>query len=217
MKNFLFTFVFLFIVTFAYAQKQVNYVSFFPPAHVTHSEVTLTQNNDSFSYANDFISSNGSLDYTALKGGIILGATQDSTTTIKNMTVNIPSGHRAYAISNFKVDNIIRVSAKGLIRDINIGIPCNQTSSSCNEVFISANSVSLPYSSLYPTNIEVDISVSDTADISAKIIDGVNNFLPAFINSNNKLKWVNLRIRGTEECRPYLVSYTGSDPQSNCE
>lgn len=215
MKNFLFTFAFLFMVTFVYAQKQVNYVSFFPPAHVTHSEVTLTQNNGSFSYSGSFIS-DGSINHTALSGGIILGAVEESTTTIKKMTINVPTSAKPYSINNFDVDNIIKVSAKGLIKNINIGLPCDQTSSLCDQIFISADYVSLPYVSRYPENIKVNIFVSDTAQITANIINKPNGFLPAFIDGHNRLKWVNLKIKGTEECRPYLVSYTGSAPTSNC-
>ena len=212
MKNFIFTFILLFAVTFAYAQKQIDYVSFFPPAHVVHSEVTLTQNAGSFNYSDEFFVSGGTLDYTAVPGGLILGATKKSTTTVEAITVRVPGEQKAYAIVNFKVDNIIRVSSKGLIKEINLGVACGETTSPCSNVFISANNVSLPYYSMYPNNIEINVAVSENATITAPfaIISSANNFLPTLPSGHNKLKWVYLRIKGTEECRPYLVSYSGS-------
>lgn len=217
MKNFIYAFILLFATTFCYSQKTVSYVSFFPPANIVHSDVTLTQNNNSFS-SNSTVE--GSAGYPAKPGGIILGSKEYSTTTIRTMNVVTSSG-KPYAINNFKVDNIIKISSEGLIKNINIGEVCDKTPDSCSDVFISASSVSLPYHASYPSDIQINVYVSDTTTInntnfSVESGEGPENFLPPLPRGHNSLRWVNLRIPGTEECRPYLASYSGGALHNNC-
>lgn len=213
MKKFICTFIFLVTINYCYAQRTVDYISFFPPSNVVHSDVTLTQNNQSFNY--DGLVSEGT-DYAGKPGGIILGGTENSTVTIKSMNVVLGTGSKAYAINNFKIENIIKISSQGLIKNINIGEICNLSYNSCNRILISANSVSLPYRTTYPTNIQMNIEVSDTTTMDSPFSTQPTNFLPPLTEGNDKLKWVKLRIKGTEECRPYLAAYKGDAPADNC-
>ncbi len=214
MKIFFYSFILLFVVVSAYAQKTVNYVSFFPPANVVHSEVVLTQTTNSF----DFVDAQGNgaegTDYTAKLGGLVLGAAPNSEITISTVTIVIPAESKKDTILNFKVDNIIKLSSKGALKDVTIGkvSECGYSYNDCTIARISANDISFPFIANYPKDLNTNVRVANTANIGTYFVNDSYNFLPA-LSSGDKLKWVSLRVNGTEDCRKYLVKYSSTDPE----
>ena len=211
MKTFFYAFISLFTATFACAQGAVNYVSFFPPNNVIHSYVILEQDLDPdsgksfdpYSVKNRGISDNNV--YITKQGGMILNAANNSTTKVENLLVRLPAGKK-FMIPDFKVDNIIRVSALGQIQNIDIGSVCDE--SSCTETFISANNVALPLTTEYPQYTKFIVRVANKFTSNVWIYsNNFRNFVPHFVplNGVTSLTWVKLRIKGTEECRWYLV------------
>ena len=201
MKTIFYSFILMFATAFCWAQRTVGYVSFFPPAHIVHDNVQLTQDADSFFYSST--NSSGTL-YTAQQGGLILGAANDSVTHISTITVNTAGG--SIAIKNFNVDNVIKVISTGTINNIIIGDSnvCNNPTE-CDTVFISANKIYFP-NKFIVGNIDYKVRSSNTTTLKFS-----NNFIPPLL-SNEKLKWVNLRIDRTDTCRRYLVKYIGDEP-----
>lgn len=207
MKTIFYTFIFLFVSVCCWAQKNVSYVSFFPPNNVIHDKVNLSQNPfTSFNYPSE------SDNFTAKQGGLILGASDNSVTAIDKIILT-PNGD--FAIPNFNVENIIKVSALGTIEHIVIGNSalCGANTINCDKVFISANKIYLPQAAIYPSNVQYKVYSSDNSIV---IKPFAGKFLPP-IGNNNNIKWVNLRLDRTQECRRYLVRYIGnSAPSDNC-
>jgi len=215
MKKFFYSFILLLATTLVCAQQTVNYVSFFPPAHIVHNEVVLKQNTDSFNYSDEVnktesVSDN---DYHAKSGGLVLGAAPNAKINISTITVTANSGD--YAISSIQVNNIIDVSAKGRIGTLQLGTSGScSPAANCQNVFLSANNVTLPVTSTYHSNLEVNVYSSNLATVN-KLNMGGYYFLNG-ITSGDKLAWVNLRLEGTEVCRKYLVKFQGDTPDNAC-
>ena len=198
MKNLFFSFILLLAVTGAYAQRSVNFVSFFPPVHVNHKTVTLEQNVNSFSTANaaGLVSSN---DYLNKIGGLVLGAASSSTIRVNTLKIDGPS---SYAIRDFHVDNVIKVtSRKGAIGNMEIGAGGDTA------VGISANEYGMLFGDYGTTKVVVFVGGLATLKKNRTI----NGFPPAFGTST--LTWRTVRIDGTEECRRYL--FKGTAPTDN--
>ncbi|MBO7605032.1 MAG: hypothetical protein J6S61_01010, partial [Elusimicrobiaceae bacterium] len=64
------------------------------------------------------------------------------------------------------------------------------------------------------SGLTVNMRVAGETSITHPI--GLAKFFLPSLNDNHKLKWVRLRINGTSECRRYLVRYTGTEPEDNC-
>ena len=213
MKIPFYSFILLFIATSVYAQKTVSYVSFFPPANVVHSEVILTQNTNSFSFNDAQGAGSEGVDYTSKLGGLVLGAAPNSEINISTVTVAVTGDTERYAILNFKIDNIIKLSSNGALKNVTIGNinSCQSGEAYCGEVKIFANDISLPFITIYPDTLVTNVWVADNVNIATNF--SYNNFIPG-LSSGDKLKWVTLRVNGTEECRKYLVKYQGSAPNN---
>lgn len=210
MKTIFYSFILLFATAYSWAQVSVNYVSFFPPAQVVHSAVSLTQNNDSFDYS----LADPYTVYTNQQGGLILGANDNAITNIPKITILNESDDPAYTIEDFNVDNIIKVSSSGTVNNIDIGR--EYTSGNVlpwEDIFISANSIYFPALTNYE-GVEHDVRSSNLTSSNQVWQD--NNFLPRLNSKNENISWVYLRIPGTEECRRYLVKYNGTAPSDNC-
>lgn len=204
MKKLFFSFTLLLITAGAYAQRNVNFVSFFPPSHIIHKNVTLTQNANSFNRDDATGATSGETDYLKKTGGLVLGAAPNSQIRVENLKIETTTG---YAIPNFYADNNLKiVSSTGAIKTLTIGSGARDTTD------ISATNYGMnfgTYSGVKPTVYVGNLTTLENGKT-------INGFPPA-LGSNDKLKWVNLRIKGSEECRPYLVKYTGSAPINNCD
>lgn len=215
MKKFFYSFILLFTATLVCAQQTVNYVSFFPPAHIVHNEVVLKQDADSFNYTDQINKTDETpgTDYHAKSGGLVLGAAPNAKINIDKISIIAQTGD--YAISSIQVNNIIDVSAKGRIGTLQLGTAgfCSPAEN-CQEVFLSANNITLPVASTYHSNLEVNIYSSNLATVN-KLNMGSYYFLDG-LNNGDKLKWVNLRLEGTEVCRKYLVKFQGDTPDNAC-
>ncbi len=206
MKKILYIFILLFTVTCAYAQRSVSFISFFPPAHIVHNNVNLTQNANSFSVTDAHPTVEATPNtYTTKIGGLVLGAASSSTIKIDNIKVTTTNN---YLINNINVDNIIRVNTSaGAIGNLTVNSAGSNTISD-----MSASVVAFPFTNYNGTKT-VRIA-GETVVTSGKTI---NNFtLPTPMQATEKLSWVNLRANGTEECRKYLVKHTGATPSENC-
>ena len=235
MKKLFYIFLLLFANTIAGAQQAVNYVSFFPPAHVVHSNVELLQHlSTSFTKADARgLTSNPDINTFHTKpGGLILGAAPNAVITIKEMDV-ISMSETPNSIGDFLVDNIIKVSGPtnklGQIKDITLGEQCEDADSTqCKTFFLSAGNIKFPsdyYNGAsvpqdYPNGLQVNVMSSGLANIEGvyyscsdtnddAIIDTCKNLIPDLSPEGNyTLEWVNLRLKGQEECRKYLVRDT---------
>lgn len=219
MKTFFYSTALLFASVLVYAQNSgVRYVSFFPPAHVVHTEVTLNQNDNSFDYVAE---SNAGVDagnYHAKAGGLILGAADKSKIDITKISIaTTSSDSKIYAIRNFMVENTIEIFApNGRIGTIVVGSPC--TTGGCQTAFLSANNVTLPVISSYAASgLTVNLQSSGVSDVTGVFLNntGKKLFLEG-LSSGEQMKWVWLRLDGTEECRRYLVKYKGTAPVNRC-
>ena len=200
MKTFFCSLILLFTAMLACAQSNINYISFFPPAHVIHNEVSLTQDDNSFTYGDGNIGG-----YAAKKGGLILAAADNSATIIDTLTVR---ENNTFAVNNFNVDNIIRVNSSGTVQNISIGNPNDCTGTACSTAYISANAIYFPTKTIW-NSVTMNIYSSGVTKATGKIAGHGQNSSPGeFIPMTGitSLKWVNLRINGTEECRRYLVA-----------
>ena len=236
MKIIFYSFVFCLLSVFVYAQRAVSYVSFFPPTNVAHNDVVLNQDAASFTFS-DLTSYTNTGDYHARKGGLILGTEDGAKINIKKMTIMSSDSYQPYTINQFNVSNMIRVHANGVIQNITIGnesdCPSNDT---CNYGRISADNLYWPLRAGYVDTNGVTISSSGRTTlknlkVSRSDLETFDYFPPREVPSNNTitntnttalsasyiLRWMDLRINGTEECRKYLVllpaSVTVSVPQ----
>ena len=144
MKRLFSSIIFMFAGTLLWAQSTniVKYVSFFPPAHITHSEVLLTQNEESFNYSKELSEQTNTGDYHAKSGGLVLGAAKDAEVTVNQFRIaGVASAEdKLYAIKNFMVENLIEVSSFGQIGSVYVGVPCAKgESTECQTSFLSAN------------------------------------------------------------------------------
>jgi len=222
MKSIFYTFVFLSLAVLAQAQNNISYISFFPPASIAHSHVYLTQNNASFKRA-DLINNTNSNDYHSRRGGLILGAANGAKVSIS--TITIQSESLDFAISNFWVDNIVRVSnSNGRIKNLTVGLTNGTT-----EVISVANFKWPTRAEQFPSSMNnYDINVSEKATLASLQVPNANNtaymdIIPLTIPTNGSgstrsitrsdtLAWRKLRINGTEKCLWYL---TVNSPSNN--
>ena len=206
--------VLLFTAISVYAQNTVvDYVSFFPPAHVIHNQVLLRQDSDSFSFEDAAGETSATGGYTAKRGGLILAAANESTTNIDKLVIDNNGVTVTFAVPNFNVDNIISVSALGRIQNISVGEKPAVCGGDCQAVFISSNGINFPIHTVYDSvNFTLRSSGLTTTFRPFSAASG-GGFFP--LNGVSNLKWVNLRIKGTEECRRYLVA-NKQDAVDNC-
>ena len=230
------TCIFLFLAMFAQAQQTVTYISFFPPTNITHNEVTLKQNENSFPLS-ALTSGENTQDYHTHPGTLILGSANNANIDISSMTIKVKDKNVnavPYAISNFIVDNIIRVNSKGSVSNIVIGDLTNPSNSCgyifCHTVSISANSIQWPLKTSYPSSYTASLSSSGRTIIANLKYQTGNStyeeFLPKTVPTNDngssnrelastdKIEWRRLRINGTETCRMYLTLNPLSDPNT---
>ncbi len=228
MKTCFYSFILLFASTVLWAQQSVNYVAFFPSAHVVNNNVYLTQNSQSFNPQNDVSGSNATANinqYATQQGGLILGAAKEAVINIEEFMVdNLNDG--SPFISNILADNLLEINANGSITNLNLNCPgCTACSddpndanydANCKKAFISAGGIKFSYEKEGGA-----CYIGGRRDFVIRS-SGITNFgggvLPAIPSGYNKsVKWVNLRLDGTQECRPYLVIYKGqSEPVDNC-
>ncbi len=201
MKKLFFSFTLLLITAGVYAQRNVNFVSFFPPSHIIHQNVTLTQNANSFN-RDDATGASGETEYLKKTGGLVLGAAPNSQIRVENLKIGVTG----YAIPHFYADNNLRiVSSTGAIKTLTIGSGTRDTTD------ISATNYGMNFGT-YP-GVKPTVYVGNLTTLT----NGKNiNGFPPVLGSNDKLTWVNLRIKGSEVCRPYLVKYTGTEPTDQC-
>ena len=130
MKRLFFSITLMFTCTLLWAQgaSMIRYVSFFPPAHIVHSEVILNQNKDSFDYISETDKQVNTGDYHARSGGLILGAAKDAEITIKEFNIAGKSSpeEKFYAVRKFNVENLIEISSFGQIGIVYVGSPCGK-------------------------------------------------------------------------------------------
>ena len=229
MKTIFYTSVFLLLATLAQAQQNIKYVSFFPPKGVAHKDVVLTQNSKSFHF-HDLTSWENTHDYSARDGGLILGAANDAVINIETMNIKLEDSSLP-AIVTFEVDSIIRVKAKGKIKETKIGVfreggarVCDDTIYLCDTVVLSAYNLKFSLTTPYFPTDQFNVRSSGRAEVSTiKVLNANNNnyypFLPATVPADNNMNsvtqrdwkdtdtvgWRYLRIDGTEECRMYLA------------
>ena len=217
MKTFFYSFVLLFVSTVLWAQQSVNYVAFFPSAHVINNNVYLTQNSYSFRPNANTVpgdSANANINkYATNPGGLILGAAKEAVINIDEfMADNLSNG--ATFIGSILADNLLEINANGSITNLNLNCPgCTACSddpndenydANCKKAFISAGGIKFSYAK------EGGVCyIGGRRDFVIRS-SGITNFgggvLPAIPSGyHNSVKWVNLRLDGTEECRPYLV------------
>ena len=222
MKKTFYLFVFLFLAGAVYAQKSIQYVSFFPVS-VTQNNVNLMQDTTSFSLMGDHSSYNGTTTaYHTFPGGLILGAADKARININ--TIDITSGNTV--IDNMQVDNVLKVVSKGAVKELQLGDKCKSGDIYCNIFSVFANNMNFRWDKVLPDNstlslYTIDITVSNLASIKELYLkkgtwSGYAKFLPG-LTSGDKLGWVKLRLPGTSTCRKYLVKYTGSLPYDNCD
>lgn len=217
MKTLFYSLILLFLSTFTWAQQTVNYVSFFPSAHVVHNNITLTQNGNSFNPASVQTGENLIDVYKEQPGGLILGAAKEAKINVKEIDVNPPNGDNPNFIENIFVDNLLEVVANsGSIENIALGSNCtSEDDPNCQGVFISAGKLNYATESksCFSSGCSVHTALSSgVAHIRSDSIVGAKRD-----NNAYKVAWVNLRLDGDEVCRPYLVRYTGTAaPANNC-
>ncbi len=220
MKRLFFSITLMFTCTLLWAQgaSMIKYVSFFPPAHIVHSEVILNQNKDSFDYISETDKQVNTGDYHARSGGLILGAAKDAEITIKEFNIAGKSSpeEKFYAVRKFNVENLIEISSFGQIGIVYVGSPCGKLENAqCKTSFLSAYKVSLPLVSNYDPSTHVILKSSNISNLSGVALLNDHIFLKG-VSSGDALKWVNLRVDGTGECRRYLVRYKGTAPGNQC-
>lgn len=221
MKYIFYTFVLLFITVTVHAQKLVSYVAFFPSAAI-HNSAKLTQDTDSFS----LLPGSGNVynkdkNYAELKGGLILGAADNSNINIGNMKVQGDSSGNT--INLLYADNVLTINSTGTVNNISIGNGCSGLDS-CTNIVLSSNRLIWPLDVAHPVGLNVDVSVKNLAHVRSLLIQyntGAGNtrfsdFIPP-IGKDEDIGWVHLRINGSEYCKRYLVKYTGSKPSNKCQ
>ena len=188
MKRFFYILVFLFVSTLVSAQQSVNYVSFFPPANIVHTNITLSQDPSTSFNVDDARGLTENPDISSFHskpGGLILGAASSSTITVGEMHVTMANKVEDQ-IQNFEVDNIIKVSGSaddvGMINRMVLGKCPEDDDGSCSTFFLSVDKVKFPsdyYSRYnatsttsydsegenYPSDLTVNVMASGLAEI----------------------------------------------------
>ncbi len=219
MKTFFYSFILLFVSTIVYAQQSVNYITFFPSAHVVHNTINLQQNADSFtpqSHYNQTTNSDPNL-YTVKPGGLILGAARDAVVNINTVTLPSNTNDLVSFINTITVENLLKVEGKvngnGLIEELIIGADCTEdNNNSCQTVFISAGDLVIqPRGKIGYDGIMGNVYSSGVSKLKPyAVLLGTDALTSSF-----SVAWVNLRLEGEEVCRPYLVRYTTVTPPTN--
>lgn len=239
MKKLLYIFVLMLIGTFARAQRSVNYVSFFPPANIIHSDIELIQDSTSFNFNSE--NSGNTHNYHSKRGGFVLGAAPNAKVTIDgwyHMTPNKTTD----PVHRINAHNLVEVRSKAegsYVTYVTAGTKCNTSNSAeCEKAVLSIYKLKFPLdneqvrtvqgvqsyvSEDYPAGLTVNVKSSNIADVEGLYLysntqDNITYFsriIPP-LSSGQGMKWVNLRLKGTEECRRYLVRYTGTEPGDNC-
>ncbi|MBO4707344.1 MAG: hypothetical protein J5594_02140 [Elusimicrobiaceae bacterium] len=222
MKTFICSFILLILGTVVYAQQSVQYITFFPSAHVAHSTISLTQNSSSFDPDDTTTgySTQSTVDpniYLAQHGGLILGAARDAVVNINTITLPENSNDLVDFINNITAENLLElkgnVAGSGSVDHIAIGATCGEDdSSNCERIFISSGKVILtPQNKQGHNGFIGNVYSSGVAKVAKHI-------LPSGDGTPYKVKWVKLRLDGEEACRLYLVRYAinGTAPEDNC-
>ncbi len=225
MKKTFYFFIFIFLTAAVYAQKSIHYVSFFPVS-VTQTNVSLTQDNKSFSLLNGNSGHSVSNPYHTYNGGLILGATDNAQINVNNLNI---TGSKA--INSILVDNALEIvsidpannSLDRIIEEVQIGN--KEWCYDCENVFISAPNINIAWSKFehkdpitsYYMNINADRTTTVKGIYLKNNGGSYKEFLPGLTPGTDKLGWVKLRLKGDDTCRKYLVKYQGNTkPNDRC-